>query len=359
MRFAPGSGSANEVSFAPADTIAATNVQAAVLEALADARSYADAVASGLDVKAAVRCATFAALPANTRVGNVLTANANGAIGNLDASCAVFVDDRVLVKAEVAGENNGIYVMTSLGSAGTPWVMTRASDVDGSPETTSGVFTTAISGAHALKGWVLTTVDPIVLNTTPLEFLEFNPFNLAVGTFGSTPDAKGLTVVGNTITAQPADAAHPGMLTSGTQSIGGAKSFSQKISANAGIDVIGGIAALSGGATLSGRVSQTPLALTSTGASIALNAALGNNFYHLTTENTTLAEPTNAVAGQFITITITQGTPARALGYAAFWKFPQGYVPPLTATVGAVDTLFAYVEQGATQAICRIANDRR
>lgn len=97
-------------------------------------------------------------------------------------------------------------------------------------------------------------------------------------------------------------------------------------------------------------------ALTSTAASIAVNLALANNFTHTTTENTTLANPTNAVAGQSGVIVITQGATARTLAYGSNWKFPGGTVPTLTATAAAVDVLVYYVES-ATRISARLISD--
>ena len=60
--------------------------------------------------KTAWRVATTAALPANTRVLNVLTANVNGALPAIDG-IAISVADRVLVKNEALGQNNGSYCL--------------------------------------------------------------------------------------------------------------------------------------------------------------------------------------------------------------------------------------------------------
>lgn len=85
-------------------------------------------------------------------------------------------------------------------------------------------------------------------------------------------------------------------------------------------------------------------ALTSSGGSIAINLADGNNFSHTMTENTTLAAPSNAVAGQTFTIVITNhASSPKTLAYNAFWKFAGGSIPTLTATNGAVDVLTGYV----------------
>ena len=100
----------------------------------------------------------------------------------------------------------------------------------------------------------------------------------------------------------------------------------------------------------------TPVALTSSAASMAINLALSNHFTHTTSENTTLAAPSNAVAGQSGVIVITQGAAARLLAYNTFWKFAGGTIPTLTATIGAVDVLAYYVESGS-RATCQLLKD--
>lgn len=102
----------------------------------------------------------------------------------------------------------------------------------------------------------------------------------------------------------------------------------------------------------------TPVALTSTSASIATDLSLGNNFSHTTTENTTLANPTNIVAGQSGIITITQGATARTMAYGSYWKFPSGTAPSLTSTAGAVDVLAYYVES-STRITARLVSDTK
>ena len=101
----------------------------------------------------------------------------------------------------------------------------------------------------------------------------------------------------------------------------------------------------------------TVTALTSTAASIAINLATNNNFSHTMTENTTLAAPSNPVAGQSGMIVIIQHASAvKTLAYNTFWKFAGGTVPTLTATVDAVDT-FAYYVESATRATCQLIKD--
>lgn len=56
---------------------------------------------------------------------------------------------------------------------------------------------------------------------TPHDSTKFD----TVGAFGSTPTANGISVSGNTITPQPGDDAHPGMLSTSAQKIAGQKEF--------------------------------------------------------------------------------------------------------------------------------------
>ena len=108
--------------------------------------------------------------------------------------------------------------------------------------------------------------------------------------------------------------------------------------------------------TFTGAQIGSVTALTSSGASIAINLATNCNFSYTTVENSTLAAPSNPVAGQSGVIVITQGATARTLAYNAFWKFAGGTVPTLTATASAVDS-FAYYVESATRATCQLIKD--
>ena len=142
-------------------------------------KNYVDSVASGLDVKESVRLATVAALPAYTAagsgVGKTLTADANGAL-SID-SFSVSVGDRILVKDEAVSHiDHGIYVITTTGDAGNPFILTRATDADGTPtsEVTSGMFTFVEEGSVNFDaGFVLVTNDPLTVDTTALQFSQF------------------------------------------------------------------------------------------------------------------------------------------------------------------------------------------
>jgi hypothetical protein len=155
-------------------------------------KQYADAIASGIHFHEAVALATTAALPANTYnngtsgVGATLTANANGAL-SIDSTLTIAAE-RVLVKNEVAGANNGVYVVTQVGSAGTPYILTRATDFDsvgtGVDQIDEGDFFLVTSGVANLNtAWVQQTAPPITIGTTPLVFQQFSaPITYTAGT---------------------------------------------------------------------------------------------------------------------------------------------------------------------------------
>lgn len=151
-------------------------------------QSYVDAVAQGLDPKASVQAVTAAALAAYTRTANVITADANGALGAIDGQTLV-VGDRLLLKDGAAGADNGIYTVTAVGDGSNPFVLTRATDADSSAKVTSGMFCFAVAGtANGLKGWALVTPDPITLNTTALTFSQLS--QAAALSYGSPVAAK-------------------------------------------------------------------------------------------------------------------------------------------------------------------------
>ncbi len=155
-------------------------------------KQYADAIASGIHFHEAVALATTAALPANTYnngtsgVGATLTGNANGAL-SVDSTLTIAAE-RILVKNEVAGANNGVYVVTQVGSAGTPYILTRATDFDsvgtGVDQIDEGDFFLVTGGtANINTAWVQQTAPPITIGTTALVFQQFSaPITYTAGT---------------------------------------------------------------------------------------------------------------------------------------------------------------------------------
>ncbi len=160
-------------------------------------KTYVDATASGLDLKDSSHAATTAALSAVTYsngssgVGATLTANANGAL-TVDGQTMVAAE-RVLIKDQAAGLQNGIYTVTATGSGGAVFVLTRATDFDSTAEVTSGAFTFIETGtANSDSGWVMTTDGAVTIGTTALAFSQFSGA-------GQITAGTGLTKTGNTL----------------------------------------------------------------------------------------------------------------------------------------------------------------
>lgn len=127
--------------------------------------------------------------------GATLTAFANSALDVIDG-VTLLAGERVLVKNEVAGLGNGIYVVTNLGSVGTKWVLTRASDADTNVKVFPGisVFSTADGTANASKEWVLnTTTVPLVIGTTVQTWASQSESNQSVATSSNKSMAASAT----------------------------------------------------------------------------------------------------------------------------------------------------------------------
>ena len=157
-------------------------------------KSYVDSVANGLDVKASVRVATTGNLSATYNNGaGTLTASANGAIA-IDGVTLV-ANNRVLVKDQSSGFQNGFYKVSTVGDGSNPYILTRTPDADAASELTSGAFTFSEEGsANGDNGYVMSTNGAITLGTTAITFDQFSGA-------GQISAGNGLTKSGNTINA--------------------------------------------------------------------------------------------------------------------------------------------------------------
>jgi hypothetical protein len=159
-------------------------------------KDYVDSiVTAGISWKPAVKYATAAALPANTYLAGVITADVVGIL-TVDGSATV-LGDRILVKDEATGENNGIYDVTTEGTAGVAFILTRSTDANIDSEVTSGMAMFVQAGtANIDMGFVLTTDDPITLGTTVLTFTQFTSVGQVVAGAGLTKTLPGTLDVG-------------------------------------------------------------------------------------------------------------------------------------------------------------------
>jgi hypothetical protein len=166
-------------------------------------KAYVDAARSGLDVKQSAKLATNAALSGYTFLSNVLTSTSNVGLVIDGQTLTRGTDEgiRVLVKNETSSNApyNGLYVVTDVGDASNPWILTRASDADASSEVTPGLFVFVEQGTvWSDSGWVLTTDGTITLNTTNLTFVQFSSAGQSIAGDGLTKDGNTINVVGTT-----------------------------------------------------------------------------------------------------------------------------------------------------------------
>ena len=124
-------------------------------------KSYADSLKEGLNVKDSVEAAS------TSNIDLTSTTDPTPVDGvTLDDG------DRILLKDQTTGSENGIYDATTATDP-TTWV--RSEDADSDEELTDGTFVWVNEGtANADTGFILTTDDPITVGTTALTFVQFS-----------------------------------------------------------------------------------------------------------------------------------------------------------------------------------------
>ena len=141
----------------------------------------------------------------------------------------VVVGNRVLVKNQSPASNNGIYIVSS----GT-W--TRAIDMSIDDDIFQGLQVFINSGTvNGSKIYVLSSANPLILGSSSLSFViyESNPGAVtSFGAIGASPNANAGTISSGVITLQPASALFGGVVTTGTQTIAGTKTFSSDLIVN-------------------------------------------------------------------------------------------------------------------------------
>lgn len=137
-------------------------------------KAYVDAARQGLDAKDSVRVATTA----NVALTGATTTTIDGV--------TLAAGNRILVKNQTTGSENGIYVFAT-------GAWSRATDADTSAKVSSGLFVFVEEGTvNSDSGWVLTTDGVITIGTTSLSFAQFSGA-------GQITAGMGLTKTGNTI----------------------------------------------------------------------------------------------------------------------------------------------------------------
>ena len=140
-------------------------------------KAYVDSAAQGIDWKASVRAATTAAVTLASDLEN----------GDTLDGVTLATGDRVLVKNQATGSENGIYVVKASGAPD------RSTDCDTAAELTSNFAVFVEQGTvNADQGYVLTNDGAITVGTTALTFTQFTGLGQIVA-------GTGLDKTGNTL----------------------------------------------------------------------------------------------------------------------------------------------------------------
>jgi hypothetical protein len=156
-------------------------------------KGYVDAAVVGIDWKASVRVATTAAV-------TLATAFENG--DTLDG-VTLATGNRVLVKDQADGAENGIYTVNASGAP------TRATDADTAAEVTASFAVFVEEGTvNADSAWTLTNNGTVTIGTTALVFTQFTGLGQITAGAGLTKAANTLDVgAGTGITVNANDVA--------------------------------------------------------------------------------------------------------------------------------------------------------
>lgn len=140
-------------------------------------KSYVDTAVQGIDWKASVRVATTGPITIATDLEN----------GDVIDGVALVTGNRVLVKNQTNGSQNGIYVVKETGAPD------RSTDADSATEVTSNFAVFVEEGsANSDSGYTLTNDGAVTIGTTALVFTQFTGL-------GQITAGDGLTKTGNTL----------------------------------------------------------------------------------------------------------------------------------------------------------------
>ena len=166
-------------------------------------KNYVDIVASGLEARD-VAAATAASLSACTYnngvsgVGATLTVNAAEGAFTVDGY-AVPLNGRVLVKNQASALQNGVYVVSVVGTGLVAWVLTRSPDMNTSGEFNGVLLFVENGTVNTGRIYVCTSANPTI-GTDAINFSQFNPqlAAIAAGTILANPTGSSAVPTGQT-----------------------------------------------------------------------------------------------------------------------------------------------------------------
>jgi hypothetical protein len=217
---------------------------------------------------------------------------------------------------------------------------TDSSDATGD----TGALRTEGGASIAKKLYVGTDLD--VDGTANLDVVDVD---------GAVDMASTLTVAGVVDITDTTDSSDATGDTGALRTEGGA-SIAKKLYVGTDLDVDGtanldntdidGTLNTSGVVTSQTSANISQVAITSSSNATAWDAAAAANAYYVTSENTTISAPSNAVEGAIISIEIAQGGTARTVAWNTVFEFAASTAPTVTATASKTD-IFAFRYNGS------------
>lgn len=225
-------------------------------------KAYVDNITAGLNFHAPAQVATTTNLSATysngtSGVGATLTSTSDGTL--IIDGYTPSVSDRVLVKNQSTGLQNGIYTVANTGGPTNTWVLIRATDADNSPagEVAYGDFIFVQNGStNAGYGYTLNTTGTITIGTTSISYVQFNAGQTVIAGNGLTEPTPGTFSIDTAVTA---DLNSSQILTNKT--ISGSSNTLSNIAnsslSNSSITINGSAVSLGGSVTIDALPSQT------------------------------------------------------------------------------------------------------
>jgi len=158
----------------------------------------------------------------STRVVTATNITLSGGAPNSVDGINLSLNDRVLVTGQTAGSQNGLYLVTTLGS-GSNGTWARTSDGNENGEIEAGMIVMVTEGIiYADTQWKLITDDPIVIGTTALTFTQnYMANSISSGTSNVVVGSNANVTISSAGTANVLTVSSTGTVTSGTGSVTG------------------------------------------------------------------------------------------------------------------------------------------
>jgi hypothetical protein len=158
----------------------------------------------------------------STRVVTATNITLTGGAPNSVDGVTLSLNDRVLVTGQSTGSQNGLYLVTTLGS-GNNGTWARTTDGDQTGEIEAGMIVMVTEGViYADTQWKLITDDPITINVTALTFTQnYSANSISGGTSNVVVNSNANVTISSAGTANVLLVSSTGTVTSGTASVTG------------------------------------------------------------------------------------------------------------------------------------------